>query len=102
MNFSLTLLTFFPLLGVLVLLFIPSDNKPALRWTTLVTTLITFVISLWVLMQFNAADVKLQMVAQYSWIQVAGWNIQYYLGIDGLSILLVLLACVLGGTRDAP
>ena len=95
MNFSLTLLTFFPLLGVLVLLFIPSDNKPALRWTTLITTLITFVISLWVLMQFNAADVKLQMVAQYSWIQVAGWNIQYYLGIDGLSILLVLLTTFL-------
>src|SRR6185503_19915622 len=87
----LTLLTFFPLLGVLVLFFIPSDNKSALRWTMLVTTLITFVISLWVLAMFNAADPNLQLVAKYNWITVAGWNIQYYLGVDGLSILLVLL-----------
>ena len=91
----LTLLTFFPLLGVLVLFFIPSDNKNALRWTTLVTTLITFVISLGVLRIFNAANPNLQLVAKYNWITVAGWNIQYHLGIDGLSILLVLLTSFL-------
>jgi NADH-quinone oxidoreductase subunit M len=92
----LTLLTFFPLLGVLVLFFIPSDNKSALRWTTLITTLITFVISLWILMaKFDAADPNLQLVAKYNWITVAGWNIQYHLGVDGLSILLVLLTTFL-------
>ena len=98
MNFflqPLTLLTFFPLVGVLVLLFIPSDRKSALRWTALGTTLVTFVISLWVLRQFNASNVNLQLVAQYDWITVAGWNIQYYLGLDGLSILLVLLTAFL-------
>jgi NADH-quinone oxidoreductase subunit M len=91
----LTLLTFFPLLGILVLFFIPGDNKNALRWTALVTSLVTFGISLWVLAMFNPADVNLQLEAQYPWIQVAGWNIQYYLGIDGLSILLVLLTTFL-------
>jgi len=95
MNFSLTLLTFFPLLGVLVLLFIPNDRKSALRWTALVTTLITFGISLWVLSQFDSSNVNLQLVNKYNWITVAGWNIQYYLGIDGLSILLVLLTAFL-------
>jgi NADH-quinone oxidoreductase subunit M len=91
----LTLLTFFPLLGVLVLLFIPSDNKNALRWTALGTSLVTFIISLWVLTMFNASNVNLQLVAKYDWITVAGWNIQYYLGVDGLSILLVLLTAFL-------
>jgi len=91
----LTLLTFFPLLGVLVLLFIPSDNKSAIRWTALGTTLVTFLLSLWVLRQFNASNVDLQLVAKYDWITVAGWNIQYHLGIDGLSILLVLLTAFL-------
>jgi NADH-quinone oxidoreductase subunit M len=94
MNFflqPLTLLTFFPLLGILVLFFIPSERKDALRWTALLTSLITFVLSLWVLSMFNASDPNLQLAAQYNWIQVAGWNIQYYLGVDGLSILLVLL-----------
>ncbi|MBV6450297.1 MAG: NADH-quinone oxidoreductase subunit M [Anaerolineales bacterium] len=91
----LTLLTFFPLVGVLILFFIPSENKSALRWTTLVTSLVTFGISIWVLTLFRASDVNLQLVARYHWITVAGWNIQYFLGIDGLSILLVLLTTLL-------
>jgi NADH-quinone oxidoreductase subunit M len=98
MNFflqPLTLLTFFPLVGILILFFIPSDRKDALRWTALITSLITFLLSLWVLGMFDASDPNLQLVAQYNWITVAGWNIQYYLGIDGLSILLVLLTSFL-------
>jgi NADH-quinone oxidoreductase subunit M len=98
MNFflqPLTLLTFFPLVGVLVLLFIPSGNKSAIRWTALGTTLVTFLISLWVLTQFDASNWELQLVAKYDWITVAGWNIQYHLGLDGLSILLVLLTAFL-------
>ena len=91
----LTLLTFFPLLGILVLFFIPSENKNAVRWAALATSLVTFGISLWVLGMFNAANPNLQLEARYPWIQIAGWNIQYYLGVDGLSILLVLLTAFL-------
>jgi NADH-quinone oxidoreductase subunit M len=98
MNFflqPLTLLTFLPLLGVLVILFVNSESKNTIRWVALVTSLITFGISLWVLTMFDASNVNLQLVAQYDWITVAGWNIQYYLGVDGLSILLVLLTAFL-------
>ncbi|HSJ86560.1 MAG TPA: NADH-quinone oxidoreductase subunit M [Anaerolineales bacterium] len=98
MNFfvqPLTLLTFFPLVGVLILLFIPGDRKNALRWVTLITTLVTFLLSLWVLRMFDPSNPDLQLKAQYNWITVAGWNIQYYLGVDGLSILLVLLTTFL-------
>jgi len=98
MNFlfePLTLVTFFPLVGVLVLLFLPSEKKNLLRWTALVTSLITFGISLWVLSQFRASNPDLQLVAKYDWITVAGWDIRYYLGVDGLSILLVLLTTFL-------
>jgi NADH-quinone oxidoreductase subunit M len=98
MNFflqPLTLLTFFPLVGILILFFIPSDRKDALRWTALITSLVTFVLSLWVLKMFNPSDTNLQLVAKYDWITVAGWNIQYYLGVDGLSILLLLLTTFL-------
>ncbi|RPJ21451.1 MAG: Fe-S-binding domain-containing protein, partial [Chloroflexi bacterium] len=91
----LTLLTFFPVVGILILFFIPSDRKDALRWTALITSVITFVLSLWVLTMFNASNASLQLAAQYDWIQVAGWNIQYYLAVDGLSILLVLLTSFL-------
>ena len=91
----LTLMTFFPLVGILILLFIPNERKDALRWTALITSLITFGLSLWVLGMFNASDPNLQLVAQYNWITVAGWNIQYFLGVDGLSILLLLLTTLL-------
>ncbi len=91
----LTLLTFFPLVGVLVLLFMKSEAKTAIRWVAMVTTLITFGISLWVLVQFKASNPDLQLEAKYPWINVAGWNIYYYLAVDGLSILLVLLTAFL-------
>ena len=98
MNFliqPLTLLTFFPLVGVLVLLFVRSENKNALRWTALATSTITFAISLWVLALFHASNPDLQLVTRVPWITVGGWNIEYHLGVDGLSILLVLLTTFL-------
>ncbi len=98
MNFlfqPLSLLTFFPLIGVLALLFLPAERKDWARWTALGTSLITFAISLLVLAAFNQSSPELQLKAQYSWIQVAGWDIQYYLAVDGLSILLVLLTAFL-------
>ena len=91
----LTLLTFFPLVGVVVLLFLKPEAKAAVRWTALVTSLLTFVISIWVLTMFNASNPDQQLVARYPWITVAGWNIDYHLGVDGLSILLVLLTTFL-------
>jgi NADH-quinone oxidoreductase subunit M len=91
----LTLLTFFPLFGVLVILFMNSEAKNAIRWTAMAASLLTFGISLWVLSQFNASNPDLQLEAKYPWINVAGWNIYYYLAVDGLSILLVLLTAFL-------
>jgi NADH-quinone oxidoreductase subunit M len=98
MNFilhPLTLVTFFPLLGVLVLLFLKPEQKNAARWIALVTSLLTFAISIAVLVQFNPNDPELQLVIDIPWIQVAGLNIHYFLGVDGLSILLVLLTTFL-------
>jgi len=91
----LTLLTFFPILGVLVLLFMNSEWKNAIRWVALGTSLITLVISLWMFSQFNALNPDLQLEARVPWIQVAGWNIYYHLAVDGLSVLLVLLTALL-------
>jgi NADH-quinone oxidoreductase subunit M len=91
----LTLVTFFPLLGILVILFLKQEQKNAIRWIALLTSLATFGISLWVLAQFNAGNPDLQLELDVPWIQVASWNISYHLGIDGLSILLVLLTTFL-------
>ncbi len=91
----LILVTFFPLVGLLALLFIPSDRKNALRVTALVASLLTFGLSIWMLTQFDSANPDLQLGFNLSWIQVAGWNITFAMGVDGLSILLVLLTTFL-------
>lgn len=100
MNFllePLNLVTFFPLLGVLVLLFIKPEQKSALRWTGLVTALLTFLISLWAFFSglYAPANPDLQLGQPHPWITVGTWKIQYYLAADGLSILLVLLTTFL-------
>jgi len=91
----LNLVTLFPLVGVLLLLFMKQEQKKAIRWTALSVSLITFGISIWVLYQFDASNPDLQMVINLPWIEIAGWQISYQLGIDGLSILLVLLTTFL-------
>ncbi|MCU0487969.1 MAG: NADH-quinone oxidoreductase subunit M [Anaerolineales bacterium] len=91
----LTLVTFFPLVGIFILLFLKAEQKNAARWVALVTSLVTFGISIAILLQFNAQDPDLQLLINLPWIQVAGWNISYAMGVDGLSILLLLLTTLL-------
>ncbi len=91
----LNLVTFFPLLGVLLLLFVNREQKEAIRWMALVVSLITFGFSIWVLAQFDSNNPDLQLTIDLPWIQIAGWNISYHMGVDGLSILLLLLTTFL-------
>jgi NADH-quinone oxidoreductase subunit M len=93
MNWLLTILTFFPLVGVLIILLMKSPERGgsarAIKLVAVATSVVTFAISLLVLMRFNPESASLQIVDQVSWIP--SWGISYYLGVDGLSILMVLL-----------
>lgn len=91
----LTLVTFFPVVGVLIVIVIPRDRHNAIRWAALLTSLVTFVISLVMLSEFDLANPDLQFVIQETWIQIGDWTIEYHLGLDGLSVLLVLLTTFL-------
>jgi NADH-quinone oxidoreductase subunit M len=91
----LNLVIFFPLVGVLVLLFAPGEKKNTLRWTALLASLVTFGLSIWMLTLFDQSNPDLQLGLNLPWIHVAGWNINYAIGVDGLSILLVLLTTFL-------
>lgn len=91
----LTLLTFFPVIGAMLLLVIPRGREQALRWTALAVSLITFLLSLALLAGFDRSQPELQMVIRLPWIRIAGWTIEYHLGVDGLSLLLVLLTTFL-------
>jgi NADH-quinone oxidoreductase subunit M len=92
---TLSLVTFFPLAGVLVILLIPKDRKDAIRWSALVASTLTFALSLVMLSQFNPGQAELQLVERARWFELAGVPIKYSLGVDGLSVLLVLLTTFL-------
>jgi NADH-quinone oxidoreductase subunit M len=94
-SLPLLFVTFFPLVGVLVILFLKSEQKNAIRWTALLTSLVTFAIALWVLASFDRSNADIQQVIRLPWLRVGGTSIDFYLGIDGLSLLLVLLTAFL-------
>ena len=93
---TLLLVVFFPLLGAVVLLFINREQKDLIRWLAVVFSLATFALSLVMLAQFDARVPGEQLTVVVPWIQVgSSWNINFHLGLDGMSILLVLLTTLL-------
>jgi NADH-quinone oxidoreductase subunit M len=89
------LVTFLPLVGAVILLFIPKDKKNALRWVAMIASLLTFGVSLYMLSVFDASDPNIQMGEAQPWFELAGVQVKYFLGVDGLSILLVMLTTFL-------
>ena len=91
----LSLATFLPLLGAVILaLFLRGDDEDAQRnakWVALVTTAVTFLTSLFILGNFDASDTGFQMVEQRDWLL----GLQYKMGVDGISILFVMLTTFL-------
>ena len=84
----LSFLIFFPLAGAVVLFFF-SEEKFARLWTLAITSL-EAIFSIPLLIGFDPGTAKYQFAEAYSW--VPQWNINYILGVDGISILLVLLS----------
>jgi len=91
----LTGVIFLPALGVVAILFIPKERQNAIRITALLASALTFLLSLVMLSAFDRADPDLQLVVRLPWIRVVDWTLEYHLGIDGLSLLLVLLTTFL-------
>jgi len=92
MNWILTIVTFLPLLGVLAILLTNPPRRGSenlVKGIAVATSVVTFLGTLLILMRFNPGEPGLQLVDRFNWIP--SWGIQYFLGVDGLSILMVLL-----------
>ncbi|NDJ75056.1 MAG: NADH-quinone oxidoreductase subunit M [Chloroflexi bacterium] len=95
-DISLVSLVFIlPLLGVLALIFEPlferQTNEQAIRWLTLGVSLGTFGLSLLMLNNFDTGVAGLQMEHKIDWIEADGFTIRYYVGVDGISVWMVML-----------
>ena len=96
MNISmLTVVVFLPALGALIIaLFVPKTNENAIKLVANAVALVDFALSLVLLQGFEIATTQLQHVTKVSWIPQLG--IEYFIGIDGISLLLVILTTGLG------
>jgi len=94
-NNILTILTFLPLVGVFFVLIVPGNDalaKNNMRYIALATTTVTFVFSLVMWGMFDATNVNFQFVQNHKWI---GDVIGYRMGVDGISILFIVLTAML-------
>ena len=87
----LSLFIFLPVLGAFLLLFI--KNAMAARWVALVVSIIELGLCVPLLLNFDSSMAHMQFGESIPWI--AAWNINYRLGVDGISILFVVLAALL-------
>jgi NADH-quinone oxidoreductase subunit M len=91
----LSLTTFIPLLGAIILaLFLRGDDAAAknnAKWVAMATTVATFIVSLFILFGFDPSNPDFQMVEERAWLM----DMTYKMGVDGISILFVMLTTFL-------
>ncbi|AHK44026.1 NADH-quinone oxidoreductase subunit M [Ensifer sp. ENS11] len=91
----LSAVTFMPLVGVLLLLLTREDSAYGRRNilnVSLLTTLFTFAVSVYIWYQFDSSNPGFQMTEKHEWL---GTGISYHLGVDGISVLFVVLSAFL-------
>ena len=98
MDFNyLSAILFLPAAGAIIVAFISSKNDKAIRWVSFIFTAIPFILAIYLFISFDrslGAAGAFQFEEKYLWI--APLNAYYHLGVDGLSMPLVLLTTFLG------
>jgi len=87
----LSIVTFLPLIGAVLISFLHADAKSNARWIALWTTLITFAVSLLIWWHFDPKNAGFQFVEEYKWLG----GLKYKMGVDGISMLFVILTTFL-------
>lgn len=89
----LSAIVFLPLLGAVILGLVPGENKRAIRVGAAGFSLASLALSLLVFLQFDRQAAGLQFVEKAVWIEQ--FNVSYHLGVDGLSLPLIILTTLL-------
>jgi NADH-quinone oxidoreductase subunit M len=88
----LSLITFFPLVGALAIALLNKEAKGNARWIALYTTLFTLGAAVYMWNQFDPGNAGFQFVEEMDWL---GGSIRYKMGVDGISMLFVVLTAFL-------
>jgi len=92
-SWILTIVTFLPLVGVLFILLIPKDSHQSIKHSAFFFSLMTFAASICLLIRFDPVAIGMQFEVLVPWVSQFG--ISYHLGIDSISLLLILLTTFL-------
>lgn len=90
----LSTIIFLPVIGSLVLLLIGRTREDLIKWIALLVSVVTFVLALPLFLNFDKGAAHMQFEEVFEWIPA--WNIWYHLGVDGISVLFILLSALLG------
>ncbi len=103
----LTWITFLPIVGMIAVLMIPKQNESAMKWTAAIATFLQVVLAVLIYFKFDRSLLGIntvegmQFVEKATWIDISGvaWfsrvHIEYFLGVDGLSVPMVLLTALI-------
>ena len=93
-NWMLSVGTFLPLLGVLLLLVVPKANEQLIKKVALFTSIATVAVGVWTLFRFDFGNAgTMQFVDEKTWIPLI--KSSYYIGLDGISLPLYFLSMVI-------
>ncbi|RUL79749.1 NADH-quinone oxidoreductase subunit M [Dyella choica] len=93
-NHLLSLLIWLPIVGAVPVLLAGSGRPNAARWISLLMAILTFAISLFLIPQYHPEVAGMQLVESHLWIEAL--NVHYSLGVDGISVALILLTTFVG------
>jgi NADH-quinone oxidoreductase subunit M len=103
----LSWMTFLPVLGMVVVLLLPKEQRDAIRWTSLAVTVVQVVLAVLIFSRFDrglagiTSQAGMQFVEKANWIDIksVAWfgriHIEYLVGIDGISVVMVLLTALI-------
>jgi NADH-quinone oxidoreductase subunit M len=89
----LTLILFSPLAAALIILLIPRQQSTLIRWVAIVLSLIPFVLTIWLWLHFQQNTAGFQFEQKFVWYPPL--NSSYHVGVDGISLTMVLLTTLL-------
>lgn len=89
----LSTLIFFPVAGATLIAIIPRDKEELIKFSALIISIVEFIFSIPLYISFNKTTSQMQFKEEHLWIPE--WGIKYYLGVDGISILFILLSSLL-------
>lgn len=89
----LSILIFLPIAGAIIIALVNRQKEGLIKYLALAVTVLNFIISLPLFSHFDKTTPKMQFVEISYWIP--SWGVKYFLGVDGISVLFILLSTLL-------